>query len=493
MASVRLTGIDSIDKVPDSVVQHTTESRGSGKMGHSKIVLEEATSGRREFFKKCAQLAAGLTVSGSLPEILRGAGQQTQSVGASAHEFPKGFLWGAATAAHQVEGNNVNSDLWLVEHLGHSMFREPSGDACDHYHLYEQDIGMLADFGLTAYRFSIEWARIEPERGYFSQAELRHYRRMLEACHRRNITPLVTYSHFTAPRWFAMDGGWENSDSPNLFADYCEHATQALGDLTAYAITFNEPDVGQLLRWTTLAGEGPGSSLIEKLEAAKDAVRQQLDAPRFSSFLFADAAKSRYNMLAAHEKGKAAIKSVRGSLPVGFTLAMEDDQPAETDSHVDQKRADVYGPWLKLAKKDDYIGVQTYTRSRVAAKNEPPPDGAELTQMGYEFYPESLEHTIRYASKETGVPVIVTENGVATEDDRKRVEYIQRALQGVSRSVADGIDVRGYIHWSLMDNFEWIFGYMPKFGLATVDRETQRRTPKPSAAFLGNIAKKNAI
>jgi beta-glucosidase len=459
------------------------------------MVAKKFEAGRREFLKKSAQVAAGLAVGSGMPEVLSGsgAGQETEGAASSPKTFPKGFLWGAATAGHQVEGNNVNSDLWLVEHLGHSMFREASGDACDHYHLYEQDINMLADFGLNAYRFSIEWARIEPERGYFSRAELQHYRRMLEACHRRNLTPLVTYSHFTTPRWFAMDGGWEHPDSPGLFADYCERATKALGDLMAYAATFNEPDIGHLLHWASLSDEGPGSSLAEKLEGARDAVRQQIDAPKFSSFLFADAARSRHNMLAAHEKGRAAIKSVRRDLPVGFTLAMSDDQPAATNSHVEQKRAEVYGPWLKLAKKDDYIGVQTYSRAIVADKDQPPPAGAELTQMGYEFYPESLENTIRYASKETGVPVIVTENGVATEDDRRRIEYIRRALQGVSRCVADGIDVRGYIHWSLMDNFEWIFGYMPKFGLVAVDRETQKRTPKPSAAFLGGIARKNAI
>jgi beta-glucosidase len=445
------------------------------------------TSHRRDFLKQTAQFVVGLAASGSLPGIVPAS--EAQSAGA----FPKGFLWGAATAAHQVEGNNINSDLWLIEHLKDSMFREPSGDACDHYHLYEQDINLLADLGLTAYRFSIEWARIEPERGYFSQAELQHYRRMLEACRRRNITPLVTYSHFTVPRWLATDGAWENPDSPNLFANYCERATRSLGDLTAYAATFNEPDIPHLLHWIILAGDKPGSSLVEQMAAGKDAIRRQLNAPRFSSFLIGDAEKSRQNMLSAHEKGKAAIKSVRSSLPVGFTLAMEDDQPAAADSHVEQKRADVYGPWLKLAKKDDYMGVQTYTRSLVGAKNLPPPAGAELTQMGYEFYPESLEHTIRYASKETGVPIIVTENGVATEDDRKRIEYIQRALQGVKRCLADGIDVRGYIQWSLLDNFEWTFGYMPKFGLVAVDRQTQKRTPKPSAAFLGNVARNNSI
>jgi beta-glucosidase len=451
------------------------------------------TSHRRDFLKQTAQFAVGLAASGGLPGIASGTESQAQSAGQAARAFPRGFLWGAATAAHQVEGNNINSDLWLIEHLKDSMFREPSGNACDHYHLYERDINMLADLGLTAYRFSIEWARIEPERGYFSQAELQHYRRMLEACHRRNITPLVTYSHFTVPRWFAMDGAWENPDSSSLFANYCERATRALGDLTAYAATFNEPDIPHLLHWIILASDKPGSSLVEQMTAGKDAIRRQLNAPRFSSFLFGDAERSRQNMLSAHEKGKAAIKSVRSNLPVGFTLAMEDDQPAVADSHVEQKRSDVYGPWLKLAKKDDYMGVQTYTRSLVGAKNLPPPAGAELTQMGYEFYPESLEHTIRYASKETGVPVIVTENGVATEDDRKRVEYIQRALLGVKRCLADGIDVRGYIQWSLLDNFEWTFGYMPKFGLIAVDHETQKRTPKSSAAFLGNIARSNSI
>jgi beta-glucosidase len=371
--------------------------------------LEQRRSNRREFLNKSAQLAAGLMVSASVPAAVRGSTQNAQTAPTTGtREFPKGFLWGAATAGHQVEGNNVNSDLWVVEHLSQSMFREASGDACDHYHLYEQDINMLADFGLNAYRFSIEWARIEPEKGYFSRAELQHYRRMLEVCHRHNLTPLVTYSHFTTPRWFANDGGWENPDSPALFANYCEKATWALGDLTAYATTFNEPNIGHLLRWASFGGENaPSGSLTEQFEAARNAVRQQLDAPRFSAFLFADAERSRHNMLIAHEKGKTAIKSVR-NLPVGLTLAMSDDQPSGPNSRVEQKRAEVYGPWLKLAKKDDYIGVQTYTRSLVAEKDLPPAKDAELTQMGYEFYPGALEGTIRYASKETGVPVLVT-------------------------------------------------------------------------------------
>ena len=197
--------------------------------------------------------------------------------------------------------------------------------------------------------------------------------------------------------------------------------------------------------------------------------------------------------MAAHTKGKAAIKAKRSNLPVGLTLAMEDDQPVGPDSRYKDKQTEVYGPWLKLAKEDDYVGVQTYTRSRIGQKTLPPPEGAEITQSSFEFYPEALENTVRLASKEAGVPIIVTENGVAIADDKRRVEYIQRALLGLKRCIDDGIDVRGYIHWSLLDNFEWISGFEPKFGLVAVDRETQRRTVKPSAVLLGNIARKNSL
>ena len=445
---------------------------------------------RREWMQNSAKLAIGATLAdkwltNSATAILLG-NAATQS------KFPEKFLWGAATAAHQVEGNNINSDNWLLERAPNTMYKEPSGDACDHYHLYEQDINQLADLGLNAYRFSIEWARIEPEKGFFSRAELEHYRRMLEVCHRRGVTPLVTYSHFTLPRWFAYQGAWENPESSDLFARYCEKATAHLGDLIGYAATFNEPDIPHLFHWINLPNAPAGMDLAAIMAAQKAQLRKYLNAPDFSSFLIGDADKSRENMMAAHTKGKAAIKSAK-NIPVGLTLAMEDDQPEGADSRFAEKQADVYGPWLKLAKQDDFIGVQTYTRSRIAQKALPPPQGAELTQMGYEFYPESLEHTVRFATKQSGVPVIVTETGVATEDDTRRIEYIQRALAGLKRCIDDGIIVRGYIHWSLLDNFEWIFGYMPKFGLVAVDRATQKRTVKPSAVMFGKIAKANSL
>ena len=450
------------------------------------------TFNRREFLQKGGSVGLGIALGDSLIAT-QSAEASTQKSGTKS--FPPKFLWGAATAAHQVEGNNVNNDFWLLEHMPHSMFKEPSGDASDHYHLYEQDINTLADLGFNAYRFSIEWARIEPEKGEFSRAELEHYRRMLEACHRRSLTPLVTYSHFTVPRWFAMQGAWENADSADLFARYCEEATAHLGDLISYAATFNEPDIPYLFHWIKLPGPagGPAVDLGATMAAQKAQLRELLHAPQFSSFFMGDAEKSRENMMAAHSKAKSAIKSARSALPVGLTLAMEDDQPVGSNSRAAEKQADVYGPWLNLAKQDDYIGVQTYTRSRMTDKAIPPPEGSEVTQMGYEFYPEALENTVRYASKETGVPVIVTENGVATENDARRVEYIHRALAGLKRCLDDGVDVRGYVHWSLLDNFEWIFGFVPKFGLIAVDRETQKRTVKPSARMLGKIARTNSL
>jgi len=445
---------------------------------------------RRELLRNASAAALmGAVSKTSFAQAAAGAAPAAAKAGA----FPETFLWGCATAAHQVEGNNTNSDLWTMEHLPQSMFKEPSGDACDHYHLYSQDIAMLADLGFNTYRFSIEWARIEPEEGFFSNAELDHYRRMLAACHERNLTPMVTYYHFSLPRWFAIKGAWQSANAAGLYARYCEKATKHLGDLIGIASTMNEPDVPQLLNWFNLPGAPAGMSIAQMMQGALGNVRKQLNAPDFASFFLGDGKKTRDGLMAAHEKAKTAMKSVRPDMPVGFNLAMTDDQPAPEDSHLDEKRADVYAPWLEAAKHCDYMGVQTYSRSIVGKKDLPAPKGAELTQVGWEFYPECVEHVVRYAAKETGVPIYVTENGIATDDDTRRVDYYRQALAGLKRAIDDGVDVRGYVAWSLIDNFEWMSGFAPKFGLVAVDRETQKRTIKPSAAFLGNIARNNAL
>lgn len=405
------------------------------------------------------------------------------------NQFPNGFLWGAATAAHQVEGNNVNSDLWVLEHVEPTLFAEPSLDACDHFHRYPEDIRLLAQLGLNTYRFSIEWARIEPERGHFSLAALDHYRRMLAACHENGITPMVTFYHFSSPRWFAAMGGWEKPAAADLFVRYCGRATKHLGDLMSFATTFNEPNLPMLLRWLPIS-EIP---IVKVKRMAKQAARA-IGADRFGCFFLGDGKKLEERMIAAHHRALEAMKSGPGDFPVGVSISLQDEQPAGPDSKRDKKCAEVYDPWLQAADKSDFLGVQAYTRCRVGKRSDLTPEtGSEMTQMGYEFWPEALEACLRYASARVRVPIYVTENGVSTEDDERRVEYIRRALDGVVKCLADGIDVRGYIHWSLLDNFEWIMGYRTTFGLVAVDRTTQERTIKPSARFLGEIARHNRI
>jgi len=405
------------------------------------------------------------------------------------NQFPSGFLWGAATAAHQVEGNNVNSDLWVMEHVQPTVFAEPSLDACDHYHRFAEDIRLLASLGLNTYRFSIEWARIEPERNHFSRTALEHYRRMLAACHENGVTPMVTFYHFSSPRWFAALGGWERAVSGDLFVRYCERAARHLGDLMAFATTFNEPNLPMLLRWMKHI-EIPVTTVMRMRSQASRAT----GCDRFGCFFLGDAHKLQDVMIAAHHRAVSAMKSGPGDYPAGFSIAIQDEQAVGPKSKRNRKCAEVYDPWLAAAAGSDYLGVQAYTRCRVGPKGDLGPEpGVELTQMGYEFWPEALEACVRYASERVKAPIYVTENGVSTEDDARRIEYTRRALAGLQRCLADGIDVRGYIHWSLLDNFEWIMGYRPKFGLIEVDRETQRRTIKPSAYYLGEIARGNRI
>jgi beta-glucosidase len=443
---------------------------------------------RRELLRSASVAAAAVGLG-----PLAMAGQNKAGAAEKSKPFPEKFVWGCATAAYQVEGNNINTDLWLMEHLPGTIFREPSGDACDHYHLYPQDISMVADLGFNTYRFSIEWSRIEPEDGAFSNAELEHYRRMVGTCHEQGLIPMVTYSHFALPRWFALKGGWERADAADRFARYCERATRYLGDMIGYASTLNEPDLPQLLDWINLPGVPGGMSVSDMMHGARERVRKEANAPEFSNFFTGDAKRNHDGLMASHSKGMEAMKSVRPGMPVGFNLAMQDDQPASEDSHVEEKRSAVYGSWLEAAKHCDYLGVQTYGRSVVGKKDLPPPAGVELTQSGMEFYPECVEHVVRYASKATGVPILVTENGIATTDDTRRVEYVQRALAGLKRAIDDGVDARGYVAWSLMDNFEWMSGYGPKFGLVAVDLKTQKRTIKPSGVMLGNIARRNSL
>jgi beta-glucosidase len=407
--------------------------------------------------------------------------------------FRDDFVWGAATAAHQVEGNNTHSDFWLLENTPGTAFREPSGDACDQLHRYRDDIALLASLGFGSYRLSVEWARIEPEEGLFSVAALDHYRRVLAACHEHGLSPCVTFHHFTSPLWVAADGGWESDATAERFARFCERAVAHLGDLIGTACTLNEPNLPASL---ATAGILPPQGVKRIAPFIAEAARRcGSDVERFSPFLMSDALRTRDTMLAAHLRARDVLRAGPGDFPVGVTLAMQDCVAAPGgEEKLAEARSSSFDPFLEAAQEDDFIGVQTYSRTRFGPEGPlPPEEGVPVLVMGYEYWPQALEGTIRYAAEKARVPVIVTENGIGTDDDAQRVDYYREALSALVRCIEDGIDVRGYYAWSLLDNFEWLFGYEPRFGIVAVDRATQERTPKPSARLLGKVARQNAF
>jgi beta-glucosidase len=407
--------------------------------------------------------------------------------------FPDGFLWGVAGAGHQTEGDNSRSDTWFAELVTPSVFTEPSGRACNSYELWREDVALAESMGLDAYRFSVEWARVEPEEGLFDERELDHYEAIVDECLARGLAPLVTYNHFTSPHWFAARASWLDPEAPELFARFCTKVTERFGDRIAYAVTMNEPNLTRLLSWLNLP------DFVRQVERATlDAASEKAGVARYrlSNVMlpeemdaFAD------GMSAGHVAARAAIKAVRPDLPVGLSLAIMDDVVDGDDASVrDRKRAEVYERWLELARGDDFVGVQNYERIPYDGHGAvPPPEGAEVNQMGSVIEPLSLGGAVRYAHEATGVPVLVTEHGMSTADDRQRAAFIEPSLAGLLDVMADGVPVVGYCHWTLLDNFEWVFGYGHQLGLHEVDRETFERTPKPSAGVYAAIAKARAV
>ena len=425
--------------------------------------------------------------------------------------FPKGFFIGAATAAHQVEGNNIHSDYWAQENQPHTSFTEPSGLACDHYNRYEEDIKLLADAGLNAYRFSIEWARIEPEEGQFDEAEIEHYRDVIRCCRANGVEPIVTLMHFTSPVWLIRKGGWEAESTVEYFRRYAAYVTEKLGGELHYICTINEANMGLQLaaiakRFQLMAQQAAAKArsaegtvqvgmnfekMMENMKYAAAENAQAFGTPQPQIFVSSRTPEGDTLVFRAHREAKEAIKALYPDMQVGITLSMHDLQALPGgEKFAEDAWDEEFRHYLPYIQDDDFLGVQNYTRTQYGPQGQLPcPEGAELTQMDYEFYPEALEQVIRRVHEDFKGNLIVTENGVAVSDDSRRVEFIRRALQGVENCLRDGIPVKGYCHWSLMDNFEWQKGYSMTFGLIAVDRETQKRTPKPSLAFLGSFAR----
>ena len=421
--------------------------------------------------------------------------------------LPKSFLIGAATAAHQVEGNNIHSDYWVQEQLPHTSFAEPSGLACDHYNRYEEDIKLLAGAGLNAYRFSVEWARVEPEEGKFDAAEIEHYRRVIACCRANGVEPVVTLMHFTSPVWLIRKGGWEAESTVEDFRRYAAYVTERLGGELRYICTINEANMGLQLaaiakRFQLMAQQAAKNAksaegtvqvgmnfekMMENMKFAAMENAQAFGTPQPQIFVSSRTAEGDKLVFRAHQAAKEAIKALYPNIKVGITLSMHDLQALPGgESFAEAAWDEEFRHYLPFIRDDDFLGVQNYTRTQYGPQGQLPcPEGAELTQMDYEFYPEALEHVIRRVHQDFKGELIVTENGVAVSDDSRRVEFIRRALHGVENCLADGIPVKGYCYWSLMDNFEWQKGFSMTFGLIAVDRTTMARTPKPSLAFLG--------
>jgi beta-glucosidase len=408
---------------------------------------------------------------------------------AQSRRFPKGFLWGAATSAHQVDGNNVNSDLWLIEHLKPSPFVEPSGDACDSWNRHFEDIDLVARLGLTAYRFSVEWARIEPEPGAFSTATLTYYRRLAKECRRLGVAPVVTYNHFSLPRWVAARGGWEAPDIATLFARYCDRVARALGSLPAYHCTINEAN--QPLLPYLLRGDKPerGEEFVLGLAA------KAVGSDRFGSYASGNRYRARNAMIAAHHAGGDAIRAAVPGAKVGITLALPVLEAVPGgETMLARAVAETRTIWFEACRRDEFIGVQNYDRKQIGPTGFAPNRTDSMSDdEGSDNWTDSLGTVVREAAKATGRPVLVTEHGINTADDLLRIRAINAGVVSLGRVIADGVPVVGYIHWSLIDNFEWLRGFKPKFGLCAIDRATFVRTPKPSAHHIGRIAVNNGL
>jgi beta-glucosidase len=403
--------------------------------------------------------------------------------------FPVDFLWGVATAGHQNEGDNVHSDTWFLENVAPTVFQERSGRAANGWELWESDLDLVAGMNLNAYRFSVEWARVEPAEGEFSEGALAHYEALVDGCIARGLAPIVTFNHFTSPHWFAARGAWLDPEAPELFARYCGVVMDRFGDRIRLAVTFNEPDLPEMLTWADLP------PIVAELEAATlAAASEAAGVERYRAgnvMLHEDFAGMRAGMTAAHRAGKTAINSRRADLPVGLSLAMCDDVAAPGGEElVARKRAEVYDYWLRLAQDDDFVGVQNYERLVYGPDGLlPPPDGDPVNGMGTAVEPDSLRGAVTYAHEVSGVPVLVSEHGVSTPDDGIRAAFLEPSLEGLAQAIADGVPVLGYCHWTLMDNFEWIFGYGPKLGLHEVDRETFERSAKHSAGVYAELVR----
>lgn len=422
-------------------------------------------------------------------------------------QFPKDFLWGAATSSHQVEGGNSRNDWWAWEEQG--KVPEHSGDACKHYEKYEQDFDLLQQMGHNTHRFSIEWSRIEPEEGRFDPEAIAHYRKVIEALRRRNIEPMVTLHHFTNPMWLVRQGGWARPQVVHHFERYTHWVVKHLGDLVKYWVTINEPLV--YIHFGYIEGTWPPGQ--KSPEDGLKALRYFLEAHVRATEVI---------------RGTYAKQTTWPKPLVGFAhhLAAHTPSPAWNPlSHLAVKMRDHFFwdipfnalkegrfkvPGQKLVRMNstdtlDFLGINYYMREFIEFDGLAFPgvmgkicsltkhrDAGFRNFLGWEEYPEGL-YQILMKLRKYNTPILVTENGTCVVKDEDRQRSLKGHLDAVWRAIQGGSPVKGYYHWSLMDNFEWAEGYKPTFGLIEVDFKTQDRKVRPSGLDYAEICRTNAL
>lgn len=407
----------------------------------------------------------------------------------SERRFPTGFLWGCATAAHQVEGGNHACDWWEFERRGGILTGDSADPACDHYRRFHDDFALLRRLRNNAHRLSIEWSRVEPSPGEFDPAQIAHYRDVLTELRTQQMASMVTLHHFTSPTWFADRGGWAASGAPEAWLDFVHRVATDLGELVDFWCTLNEPNIYAYNGWMT--GEFP--------PGRRGDVRGML--------------RVLGNMRRAHEQAFSLLQRLTPGVPVGIAqhkwLLMPADGRRRRDrlaAGLAQRVMDSWPTgWGRLGRvveaPCDYVGLNHYSGSLVAFDPRRPgeafmrrfrPPGLPVSDFDWAIQPEWLRTSLEEL-RPLGKPVYVTENGIAAADDARRVEFIRAALGQVWLAIQAGVDVRGYFHWTSHDNFEWAHGYSMRFGLVAVDRASQERTVKPSALLYARIAELNGL
>ncbi len=416
--------------------------------------------------------------------------------------FPAGFLWGAATSSHQVEGSNENSDWWAWEQSG--RVTEPSGAAADHFHRFREDFDLARALGHTAHRFSLEWSRIETADGEFSADGLAHYRDVLEALRARGMEPVVTIFHYTLPLWLAERGGLEHPQFERYFERFVERVAREYGDLVRWWVTFNEPVVQVFKGW--ILGQWPpgrmqdfpaGLRVLRAMLRAHVRAYYALHARRPDAMV--SVAKHALALTPCNPRNRLDRLSVRAREYLFNHLFLD-------ALHSGAMRVPgLLWERLPRARTLDYVGLNYYTRDFVQNTGLSLPGlvGNVCTlehhghigkrnELGWEIYPEGFAHFLRAYARYRR-PILVTENGLPTNRDDDRWTFTFLHLWQLARAINEGVPVVGYLHWSLLDNYEWADGFKARFGLIAVDYATQARTIRESARKLAEVIRRNEL